>query len=186
MNTHCLQCGLSLIGKPNRNIRKFCGNQCVIAHERTKGPARFWAKVNKGPHPTGCWVWTGYRQKFGYGWLCRGHSAGVLAHRYSWQLLVGTIPKDKFILHHCDNPPCVNPAHLYVGSFQENASDMAARGRSTKGERSWRAKLTEAQVTEILRHPPAIGNRWKASELQQRAKLYGVHPTTNTGDFGAS
>lgn len=154
----------------------FCGNPCTLAYKLSKSAELFWDKVDKTSDAKGCWIWSGYRQKFGYGWIYRGDglkSRGVLAHRYAWQLLVGPVPEGKFVLHHCDNPPCVNPAHLYVGSCQENSSDMAIRGRSTRGERSWSAKLTEMQVIEILKRKPK-----KHSEISAYAERYGVKPCT--------
>lgn len=90
---------------------------------------RFWKRVDKSG-PNGCWQWLGYRQKFGHGWL--GSRYG-LAHRYAWKFLVGPLADAECLLHHCDNPPCVNPSHLYIGTRADNARDKMMRGRVYRG-----------------------------------------------------
>ena len=91
-------------------------------------PDRFWAKVNKTDN---CWEWTGAKTPFGYGQIGRpGRNNGtVLAHRYSAMLHFGMFDRRLFVLHHCDNPSCVNPDHLYFGDHQQNADDKMLRGR---------------------------------------------------------
>ena len=76
---------------------------------------------------TGCWEWEASLNNKGYGWF-RYNGHNQLAHRVSYQLYVGDIPKDKCILHKCNNPKCVNPDHLYVGTHKDNASDMIKAG----------------------------------------------------------
>lgn len=140
---------------------------------------RFWARVDKSA-ANGCWVWTGYRQKFGHGSLGRSGKGDkrtyVLAHRHAWELLRGPIPPGKCLLHHCDNPPCVNPEHLYLGDRATNNMDKVRRNRQARGETA-RSRLTEAQVLEILRNPPKFGRRWSGgSEVPACAMRYGVEP----------
>lgn len=95
---------------------------------------RFWAKVNKdGPTVRAelgpCWAWTADRNHKGYGRLQLGGNVVELAHRYSWALHVGPIPEGMLVCHHCDNPVCVRPEHLFVGTAKDNTADMIAKGR---------------------------------------------------------
>lgn len=93
---------------------------------------RFDAKVDKSG-PGGCWVWTGKRSREGYGRFSLDGRL-VNAHRWSWERAVGPIPNGLLVCHHCDNPPCVNPEHLFVGTIQDNTRDMLAKGRgNTRG-----------------------------------------------------
>ena len=75
----------------------------------------------------------------------------LLAHRVSWELQNGPIPEGLKVLHHCDNPPCVNPKHLFLGTIQDNADDMTSknRQRGAPGERNAQAKLTDQDVRDI-------------------------------------
>jgi len=105
--------------------------------------ASFWAKVRKGK---GCWTWKGARSSVTrYGMFSyNGHN--IHAHRAAWLIVNGPIESSRiFVLHRCFNghQGCVRPSHLYLGGYKENGADMVASGRSTKGERSGRAKLTD-------------------------------------------
>ncbi len=118
---------------------------------------RFWPKVEKGP-PDECWEWKGARHPSGYGFLWAGplypsNERFAKAHRLSWEIHAGaSVPPGLCVLHHCDNPPCVNPAHLYVGTRAENARDRGLRGRGKeqRGEASPVARLTEKDVRAII------------------------------------
>lgn len=107
---------------------------------------RFWSKVNKegqlpdqsNPHYRGlgrCWEWTAYLRKNGYGEM-RFEGGARKAHRVSWRVNCGSIPDGGAILHKCDNPKCVNPNHLLIGTQVENMRDARIKGRFASGDRS--------------------------------------------------
>lgn len=91
--------------------------------------SRFWRRVDK---TDGCWVWKTAPSQPRYGYLRVGKSL-VAAHRVSYELANGTIPNGLFVCHHCDNPKCVNPAHLFLGTQLDNMRDMHAKGRANNG-----------------------------------------------------
>lgn len=110
----------------------------------------FWNKVQK---TDGCWIWRGSLHDWGYGHLRHG-GKDFKAHRVAWALINGPIPEGMEVLHSCDNPPCVNPSHLFLGTQQDNIDDMMQKGHYTRhaafGEANGSSKLTETQVSEIL------------------------------------
>lgn len=85
-----------------------------------------------------CWLWQGYRMKFGYGLIQARKvcSTPLLAHRVAYELTNGPIPKGKHVLHRCDNPPCVNPEHLFIGTQQDNNLDRDRKGRTASGDKN--------------------------------------------------
>lgn len=116
---------------------------------------RFWLRVNKfGPIPNHnpslgmCWEWLGSITN-GYGRLSIKRS-GFYSHRISWVIHNGEIPNGLCVLHHCDNPICVNPAHLFLGTLQDNEGDKVSKGRQARGENSNKAKFVTGQIIEIL------------------------------------
>ena len=147
---NCLVCEKEFSYKASRKNVKFCSSACyfsVISKNMLKHtPERFWSKVEK---TDGCWVWTG--KSFGDFGYCR--YGKTLVHRKSWELTFGKIPEGKLVLHKCDNPPCVRPSHLYVGTQKDNVRDMHERGRAVinpvYGEKNKLAKLTNAEVSRI-------------------------------------
>jgi hypothetical protein len=123
----------------------------------------------------GCWEWRGGSSHgWGYG-LVHHKEKGrqVTAHRLAWELVNGSIPKGMLVCHRCDNPPCCNPAHLWLGTMQDNQADKVQKGRNYKPERvgtelPW-AKLNEDDIRAI---------RWYRRELgmtyNEIARIYGV------------
>lgn len=109
---------------------------------------RFWAKVDK---THGCWNWTASTREGGYGRFGIGAHGGILAHRYSYILHNGEIPDGLCVLHHCDNPSCVRPDHLFLGTKADNARDKVSKGRQShpRGELNPKSKLSEAAVRVI-------------------------------------
>lgn len=127
--------------------------------------------------PSGCWEWTGSRNENGYGQISLGPGPIVKAHRAAWMVYRGPIPDGIQVLHHCDNPPCCNPDHLYLGTPADNSRDRISRGRHRsaplKGSAHPLAKLTEADV----RHIRDLGRPYGLHAL---ARLYGINRTTIT------
>jgi len=89
-------------------------------------PDMFWDQVRGSGD---CWVWTGHRTPNGYGQVTGYSFTETYAHRLSWTMANGPIPGGMWVLHHCDNPPCINPDHLYIGTAADNAQDRERRGR---------------------------------------------------------
>lgn len=130
---------------------------------------RFWSKVDCSDSD-GCWEWTASRQRQGYGQF-KLDGRNRMAHRLAYELAVGPIPDGLQVNHHCDNPPCCNPMHLYVGTQSDNMQDRERRGRSplcrvqhARGSRNGRSKLTAAQVAEIRARGDEVLNRQLAQE----------------------
>ena len=97
---------------------------------------------------SGCWLWTGYLDKAGYG-VASKRSRPIRCHRLSWELHRGEIPKGLNVLHKCDVRSCCNPDHLFLGTTADNIADKVAKGRQARGEKTNTAKLTADQVTAI-------------------------------------
>lgn len=116
---------------------------------------------------TGCWNWEGNLHRQGYG-VIRSNRVHHLAHRASYAVFKSDIPEGMFVCHKCDNRQCVNPDHLFLGTAQDNQRDMAKKNRSTYGEKSSSAKLTEADVIKIL----ALKDSGKTQK--EIADLFGV------------
>lgn len=109
---------------------KHVGAEFWNLHKPTeRNVEQFWSKVEKSD---GCWRYRGAHSSDGYGRVSRwinGREHHISAHRYAWFLVNGLVPEDKCVLHRCDNPPCCNPDHLFLGSHIENMRDKMAKGR---------------------------------------------------------
>lgn len=153
----------TLAGHPVRYLKSHARHKLSL-HEA------FWRYATAGD-PNTCWVWEKAPSGFGYGVVCF-RQAKLPAHRVSYELHHGPIPDGMLVCHRCDNPACVNPAHLFLGTDADNFADMNAKGRRAHGERSSSAKLTEQDVIEI-REMRKFGLLYK-----EIAVLYGVDRET--------
>lgn len=121
------------------------------------------AKIDKN-HPSGCWIYKGATDRRGYGRPCRmlfgGGRKRYYAHRRSYEIHKGPIPEGMLVLHKCDNPPCCNPEHLFLGTDADNVWDKMRKGRHA-------CKLTEDQVREIKRLLPTTPQK----DLAKRFKI---------------
>lgn len=118
--------------------------------------------------PDECWPWKGGRNGEGYGRIYFDGNTHN-AQRAAWILFRGPIPEGMFVCHSCDNPYCVNPAHLFLGTPTDNMRDRDAKGRQARGERDGNAKLTEDNVRAIRR---------SCKSIYALSDLFGVAPTT--------
>jgi hypothetical protein len=128
---------------------------------------RFYEKFLVRPK-TRCWIWIGSRNKRNYGQMStRRGCSPVHASRVSWGLHYGEIPRGMFVLHRCDNPPCVNPEHLFVGNQKENVADMLRKRRGLVGQKNGQAKLNVDEVLAI--------REMSGKSQQQIAQQFGIN-----------
>jgi len=207
----CRKCGLPQPldnFNPSRSIadgrRSYC-KSCLQLMRQTKRDftetfqSRFWSHVDKRDS---CWLWTGTTNRAGYGVLSQGYRQ-FLAHRVAYELTYGPLPDEYFACHHCDNPPCVRPDHLFAGTNAENTADRNRKGRQVKdchvapehrpygqrngaythpesvrrGEANGSAKLSIADIKAIRQEYDTI-----ATPISRLAVRYGVS-SSSIGDI---
>jgi hypothetical protein len=162
----CHQCGIPFRGQASKK-RVACSSRCLSGRPRLTVDD-FWRQVEK---TESCWIWTGPKFR-GYG-RARLNGRPILAHRLSWELEYGAIPEGLEVCHDCpdrDNPSCVNPDHLFLGTHTDNMRDAGKKGRmgNARGERHHEAKLTAEDVCQIRRR------RDKGETLASIARDFGI------------
>ena len=132
---------------------------------------RFWNKVNKDTD-NGCWEWTAHLNKKGRYGRIKINGKEKLAHRVSWEMMHGSIPNNMRILHHCDNPRCVNPSHLFIGTQADNMRDAVSKGRNgcLKGEAHPWSKLTAIEVLRLRKEYKTIKRGYKTKYVTEQSK----------------
>ena len=163
----CNHCGVSFERYRMNATRaakpQFCSPQCFSATAENRAQSKFRERLLKNIAVSGdeeCWLWTGRLDPRGYGRFDVRFPGELrarprLAHRLVYTVLVGPVPDNMMICHRCDNPPCCNPAHHFVGTPKDNFDDMVKKGRKPplpihRGEEIKSSKLLEPQVIEIL------------------------------------
>ncbi len=133
---------------------------------------RFWLKVEKTSR---CWNWIAATNGVGYGVISAG--AMRLAHRIAWTMKNGAIPRGMFVLHRCDNPRCVRPSHLFLGTQADNMRDMREKGRhgyrSHSGDENGRAKLNRSRVERMRRVRAKTG-----ASYSKLGRMFGIDTST--------
>jgi hypothetical protein len=133
---------------------------------------RFWTFVQRA-EPDECWIWQGGKQGKGYGQFYRRKREPVGAHRFAWELANGQpVPPGRMVMHSCDNPPCVNPAHLSVGTDADNRRDCSTKGRNP-GNRTDRGRKQRT-----LNRDQLVAMRAAGLTYRQMARALGVSEAT--------
>lgn len=166
------------LGFCNRHYRRFKAHgDTTINNRQKRAPIekRFWSKVHK---TKSCWIWKGCFDTKGYGKINSGGNGKTLfAHRLSYEIHFGVHPGDLHVLHRCDNPACVNPDHLFLGTHADNMRDMWRKNRGRcdgagrNGCSNGNSKLTDSDVVEIRKKCKAGGS------FRSLAREYGVSKT---------
>lgn len=138
------------------NVRSGRAKTCGHARLGAPGPRKSHATLAEalranlpGPRPDGCWPWAGMIGTDGYGRVFFRSGRPILAHRAAWEVFKGPIPAGLHVLHTCDNRPCCNPGHLFLGQDRENVDDKVAKRRHNFGEGVPQARLTNDQARQI-------------------------------------
>lgn len=190
------------IGKQSRSVRRVlweldhgsvpesyvvsdtCGDRgCVNPkHLRLRSfilEERIWELCDRSGGPNACWIWQARRTRTGYGCFYVKGKGKQVAHRWAWRVTHGPVPEGMFVCHHCDNPGCVNPKHLFLGTPKENVHDMIRKGRQSNGPvhaakvlAVRKYKVTPEKKAEIQRR------RLDGQTIDQIAKAMGLSQGT--------
>ena len=192
VDLNCIVCGTAILDA-QRRTKKYCSNDCSNARRREhyvpKPIGNNWVPLRDRLYsralikPTGCVEWQGYRLRYGHGQIMVRNEDGTTSltttHRAAWMIERGPIPEGLVVRHKCDNPPCVNIAHLELGTAADNSRDAVERGRVARGSALPQTVLTEDDVRNIraeYRRFTIPGRRGYHTNKRQLAKKYGGSP----------
>ncbi len=167
---HCLLCQNPRVArglcKKHYYFHRRRGSLLQFTKTRPDVKTRLLFRIEKTK--SGCWEWLGPRHWLGYAsiWV-EGKNQPV--HRVSYQTFKGPIPKGLYVCHTCDNPPCINPKHLFLGTHIDNIKDAVSKGRHARGEKNGHAVFTEKEILKI---------RASSENCSALARKYEVNPTT--------
>lgn len=152
----CVEC--RQVFEPSWSNSRYCSAACSLL-----------AKIVVAS-PTGCWEWqSGSSQEYGH---LTWKGVSKRAHRVAYEIWRGHVPEGVSVLHQCDNPPCCNPTHLFLGTHQDNVDDKVRKSRHTFGERHPRSKLSDADILAI---------RASGATQTALAEIYGVSQSVISG-----
>ena len=163
----CRDCSATFIKRPRDSQeqwegREFCSLACANRAKSTKTPpeARFWKFVPSKPDGS-CWLWQGSKDSHGYGRIStETGKSPAKAHRVAWEIHFGSIPTGLSVCHACDNPSCVNPNHLLLGTQRANALDAARKGRISE--------------KSLLNLRPSAPGHWGAGPISNKEAPNGI------------
>ena len=157
---NCIQCGA--VYQSKNRVQRYCSVHCAKLHHHAINPelsqrpvlSRFWSRIDKTDT---CWNWTRSKSKAGYGFMSI-KGVHTYMHRFSYELHFGAIPDELLVCHRCDNPACVRPDHLFLGTDQDNTTDKVWKGRHLRGNQVYNAKLNPDAVRDIRISELSVSN----------------------------
>lgn len=144
----CIECGYRFYRRQSWRywvMAQFCSSACFGANKI----GRAWNEARASKHPNGCHEWPGHIDQDGYG-SAKIDGRRQRVHRVAWERRKGPVPQGLYVLHRCDNPPCANEEHLFLGTAKDNYEDARAKGRHAHGERNGNATLSNELMRRLV------------------------------------